>query len=584
MITFAFMKEILKKVWGYDSFRPGQEEIIRTAAAGEDLLAILPTGGGKSLCFQIPTLMKDGMAIVVSPLISLINDQVQHLRDKGIKALAIHSGMTRREIDIALDNACYGEYKFLYLSPERLRSDIFRVRIQKMDISYIVVDEAHCISQWGYDFRPDYLQIAQVRELLPEVPVIAFTATATREVADDIMERLDFKDKKLFCTGFDRPNLSYIVRKCENKLGALLSLCNSIRGSGIVYVRERKSTREIASFLLSQGVSADFYNAGIGKEERALKQKLWTNGDLRVMVATNAFGMGIDKPDVRFVCHLDMPDAPESYYQEAGRAGRDGGRSYAVLLWNNTDLKRLDAIYRTSFPSIDYMKDIYQKVFQFLGLAYGEGEGRTFKFNLVEFIKKYRLEASKAYNAIKYIETSGYWSVTDEIDNPTRILFTVYRDDLYKIQLGDYEIDTFVKAIMRLYPGLFSQSTAIDEEHIARVTHTNPRSVKMNLLRLSRMGVLQYIPQAKSPLICIVNERLTPNNLLISESLYQERKERFKRRSDAMVSYITTPRCRSVQLSEYFSGETEGTESKCGNCDLCDPDVADLIFSSATDH
>ena len=349
------MKEILKKYWGYTSFRPKQEEIISSALVGEDVLAILPTGGGKSVCFQVPTMMREGLAVVVSPLISLIKDQVQNLRARGIKAMAVHSGMTRREIDIALDNAVYGDYKFLYLSPERLRTDLFRTRVQKMQVCFLVVDEAHCISQWGYDFRPDYLLISDVRELLPDVPVIALTATATPDVAKDIEDKLGFRKDNIICSGFERPNLSYVVRNTENKFGTLLSLCNAVQGTGIVYVRERKAARDIASFLVSQGVNAGFYHAGLSKEERNDVQERWKRGDLRIIAATNAFGMGIDKPDVRFVCHFDLPEAVESYYQEAGRAGRDGLHSWAVLLWNKSDIKRLEAIYQSSFPGLDYI-------------------------------------------------------------------------------------------------------------------------------------------------------------------------------------------------------------------------------------
>ena len=360
-----FVKEILKKYWGYTSFRPKQEEIISSALVGEDVLAILPTGGGKSVCFQVPTMMREGLAVVVSPLISLIKDQVQNLRARGIKAMAVHSGMTRREIDIALDNAVYGDYKFLYLSPERLRTDLFRTRVQKMQVCFLVVDEAHCISQWGYDFRPDYLLISDVRELLPDVPVIALTATATPDVAKDIEDKLGFRKDNIICSGFERPNLSYVVRNTENKFGTLLSLCNAVQGTGIVYVRERKAARDIASFLVSQGVNAGFYHAGLSKEERNDVQERWKRGDLRIIAATNAFGMGIDKPDVRFVCHFDLPEAVESYYQEAGRAGRDGLHSWAVLLWNKSDIKRLEAIYQSSFPGLDYIADIYQKVFKY---------------------------------------------------------------------------------------------------------------------------------------------------------------------------------------------------------------------------
>ncbi len=583
LCIFVIVLEILKKYWGYTSFRPKQEDIITSALAGEDVLAILPTGGGKSLCFQLPAMMREGIAIVVSPLISLIKDQVQNLRARGIKALAVHSGMTRREIDITLDNAVYGDYKFLYLSPERLRTEIFRKRVQKMQVSFLVVDEAHCISQWGYDFRPDYLQIADIRELLPGVPVIALTATATPSVAKDIEEKLHFSKDNIICSGFERPNLSYIVRKTEDKFGALLAVCRAVQGTGIVYVRERKATRDIAAFLQSQGVDAGFYHAGLSKEERSAVQERWKRGELRVIAATNAFGMGIDKPDVRFVCHFDVPEAVESYYQEAGRAGRDGLRSWAVLLWNKSDLKRLEAIYQTTFPGLDYIADIYQKMYKFFDIAYEDGAGAVYKFNLMEFVRRYRLNAATAYNAIKYIETAGYWSVTDEIDNPTRITFTVNRDDLYRIQLRDPSLDTFVKALMRIYPGLFSHMVSIDEDYVARVIQQPVRVVKLKLLNLSRSGVLRYIPRARSPLICFAEERLTPQNLYLSEKNYEQRKRLFKERLDAMYTYISPvsdrsaaqSACRSRRLSAYFGQEQC---RPCGICDLCSPGEVELLF------
>ncbi|HIZ85053.1 MAG TPA: RecQ family ATP-dependent DNA helicase [Candidatus Coprenecus stercoravium] len=583
MSIFVIVKEILRKYWGYTSFRPKQEEIIASALAGEDVLAILPTGGGKSLCFQLPTMMREGLAVVVSPLISLIKDQVHNLRSRGIKAIAIHSGMTRREIDIALDNAVYGDYKFLYLSPERLRTDLFRTRVQKMQVCFLVVDEAHCISQWGYDFRPDYLQISDIRTLLPEVPVIALTATATPSVAKDIEEKLSFRKDNIICSGFERPNLSYVVHETENKLGAVLSVCNTVQGTGIVYVRERGGARDVASFLVSQGVSAGFYHAGLSKEERNDVQQKWMSGQIRVIVATNAFGMGIDKPDVRFVCHFDLPEAVESYYQEAGRAGRDGLRSWAVLLWNKSDIKRLEAIYQSSFPGLDYIADIYQKVFKYLGIAYEDGAGVVSKFNLLDFVRRYRLSAAMAYNAIKYIESSGYWTLTEEIDNPTRIMFIVNRDDLYRIQLSDPSLDTFIKALMRIYPGLFSHLVSIDEEYVAKVTVNSVRAVKQKLLQLSRSGVLRYIPRARSPLIYIAGERLTPDNLYLSEKIYGQRKAMFKERLDAMYTYISPisdrsaaqSACRSRRLSAYFGQEQC---RPCGICDLCSPAESSFLF------
>ncbi len=567
------MEKLLTKYWGYTAFRPMQREIIDSALSGKDTLAILPTGGGKSLCFQIPSLAKPGIAIVVTPLISLMKDQVQNLKARGIKALAIYSGMTFHEIDVALDNAIYGDYKFLYVSPERLRTDIFLARVAKMEVNFIVVDEAHCISQWGYDFRPDYLLINELRNVVGgNVPFIALTATATERVAEDIMETLQFKEKNLLRSSFERPNLAYIVRECENKLGNVVKVCESIPGSGIVYVRERKKAEEIAAFLKTQGVDADFYHAGVGKEMRSEKQDRWKKGNLRVMVSTNAFGMGIDKPDVRFVCHIDLPESLESYFQEAGRAGRDGLSSKAVLLWNKTDLVRLKRIFQVSFPPLEYIADVYQKMFMYLGIAYGDGEGTTRKFNLIDFAKHFKLHSATAYYAIKYIELSGYWSVTEEIDNPSRIMFSVSRDDLYRIQLSDPGMDSFLKALMRIYPALFSHLVSIDEEYIAKVIRQSDKEVKRMLVELSRMRVIDYIPQSRSPLIFVNNERLTPDNLKISKKYYEERKENFGKRLRAVIDYVShlvdkeNPPCRSRRLLKYF-GQAESSD--CGVCDIC---------------
>ena len=567
------LEKLLTKYWGYSTFRPMQREIIESSLSGRDTLAILPTGGGKSICFQIPAMKRPGIAIVVTPLISLMKDQVQNLKNKGIKALAIYSGMTYHEIDVALDNAIYGDYKFLYVSPERLRTDIFLARVAKMEVNYIVVDEAHCISQWGYDFRPDYLLIKELRNVVGEnVPFIALTATATAKVAEDIMDTLGFKERNLLKSGFERPNLAYIVRECENKLGNVVKACNSSPGSGIVYVRERKKAEEIAQFLQSQGVDADFYHAGVGKEMRSVKQDKWKKGDLRVMVATNAFGMGIDKPDVRFVCHIDLPESLESYFQEAGRAGRDGLNSKAILLWNKSDLVRLKRIFQVSFPPLEYISDVYQKMFMYLGIAYGDGEGATRKFNLIDFSKHFGLHSATAYYAIKYIELSGYWSVTEEIDNPSRIMFSVNRDDLYRIQLSDPGMDAFLKAIMRIYPALFSHFVSIDEEYIAKMLRQSVQEVKRILIELSRMKVIEYIPQSRSPLIFINNERLTPDNLKISKRYYEERKENFGKRLRSVIDYVShpvdddNPPCRSRRLLRYF-GQLESPD--CGACDMC---------------
>lgn len=567
------IEEVLSRYWGYSSFRPMQREIIESAAAGKDTLAILPTGGGKSLCFQIPALAKEGLAIVVTPLISLIKDQVQNLGARGIKALAVYSGMTSHEIDVALDNAVFGDYKFLYLSPERLRTELFKVRVQKMNVNYLVVDEAHCISQWGYDFRPDYLLIKEARTLIGEdVPVIALTATATERVAEDIMENLSFKEPNLLRSSFERPNLAYIVHKCEDKLGQLSAICNSNPGTGIIYVRERKKAEELSAFLASQGIEADFYHAGLSKEERSSKQDRWKRDQLRIIVATNAFGMGIDKPDVRFVCHFDLPESVESYFQEAGRAGRDGFSSKAILLWNDSDKFRLNQIARVNFPSLEYIADIYQKVFLYLNIPYEEGAGMTYKFNLMDFSRHYQLHSASAYYAIKYLETSGYWTVTEEIDNPSRVMFTVNRDELYRIQIKWKDLDAFIKALMRLYPGLFSNYVSIDEEYIAKMMKNTQDKVKGFLTELSKMKVLSYVPKVRSPLICFVNERLTPGNFFISKKIYGQRKSLFEGRLNAIFDYVSAepdknnPPCRSQRLLLYF-GQKES--KKCGVCDLC---------------
>lgn len=572
-------EEILKQVWGYGSFRPMQREIVESVLAGRDTLAILPTGGGKSVCFQVPALVLEGICLVVSPLIALMKDQVEQLNARGVRALLVHSGMTAHEIDVALDNAVYGDYKFLYLSPERLRTPVFRMRVQQMNVSLLAVDEAHCIAQWGYDFRPDYLEIKQVRPMIDEaagrrVPVLALTATATPEVAEEIMENLGFPERNLLRSGFERPNLAYVVREAEDKFGQLMKVCRGVPGSGIVYLRERRKCEELAAFLQSQGVSADFYHAGVEKEERSRKQDAWKSGQVRVIVATNAFGMGIDKPDVRFVVHFAAPESLESYFQEAGRAGRDGKKSYAVLLWNRSDGKRLEQLFRTSFPEPDYIKDIYQKVFNFLGLAFEEGEGMTCRFDLQAFIRQYRLQASSAYYAIKYIELSGYWTLTEELDNPSRITFLVSRDELYHVQLKRRDIDTFVKVLMRMYPALFSHLVRIDEELVGRAALLPAEAVHERLLELARMKIIRYVPRARSPLLHLNNERLVPGNFYLSPKLYAERKAVFRKRLDAMLDYASEDGgdcfpdqpCRSRRLLAYF-GQVESSD--CGICDLC---------------
>ena len=533
------MEATLKKYWGYDSFRPMQKEIISSVLAGRDTLAILPTGGGKSICFQVPAMMSDGICIVVSPLISLMKDQVENLCARGIKALAVYSGMSFRDIDIALDNAVYGGYKFLYVSPERLQTEIFRVRVAKMKVCLLAIDEAHCISQWGYDFRPDYLRIKDLRAILPGVPVIALTATATRFVADDIMKQLGFAESNMIVSGFERPNLRYVIRESENKLGQLLKLCNGVEGSGIVYVAKRKSAEDVAAFLQSQGVDAAAYHAGMNGKVRADIQQEWKSGAKRIIVATNAFGMGIDKGDVRFVCHYEMPASPEAYFQEAGRAGRDGKLSYALLLWNESDLSRLRKTGMAAYPPLDYIKDVYQKVFTYLGIPYEEGAMSSRKFNLEDFCRKFKLFSSSAYYAIKYIEMSGYWSLTEEIDISSRINMLVDRESLYSQQLGQ-DLDTLLNVIMRMYPGLFGGFITIDEEKIAANGRYSVLAVEAKLKRLEAKRILKYVPKVKSPILNIVNERLYEKNLHLPKDEYQSRVEHNMARIEAMEEYVRT--------------------------------------------
>ena len=459
--------EVLKEYWGYDGFRPMQEEIITAALEGKDVLAIMPTGGGKSICFQVPGLMRDGITLVVTPLIALMKDQVQNLNDRGVRALAIHAGMSRHEVDLALNNAAYGDYKFLYLSPERLGTQLFRSYIDVLDVSFIVVDEAHCISQWGYDFRPDYLRIGELRERI-DAPVIAVTATATPSVAQDIMERLDFKEKLLLKSGFERPNLSYIVRQVEDKYSQILNVCNGVPGTGIVYARNRRKCEELSAFLRAQGVSASFYHAGLGGQARAERQAAWKSGSVRVMVCTNAFGMGIDKPDVRFVVHYDLPESPEAYFQEAGRAGRDGKRSFAVQLWNSVDVRRAKQIEDVSFPSLEYIEDVYQKLHAFFEIPYDTGMGRQLKFKIEDFCKRFGLQRAPAFYALKYLERTEHLTYSEEVDIPTKVRINVDRKSLYDVELADQGQANVLEALMRSYTGIFSFLQQIDEEYVAR--------------------------------------------------------------------------------------------------------------------
>ena len=558
--------EVLKEYWGYDGFRPMQEEIITAALEGKDVLAIMPTGGGKSVCFQVPGLMREGITLVVTPLIALMKDQVQNLNDRGVRALAIHAGMSRHEVDLALNNAAYGDYKFLYLSPERLGTQLFRSYIDVLDVSFIVVDEAHCISQWGYDFRPDYLRIGELRERI-DAPVIAVTATATPSVAQDIMERLGFKEKLLLKSGFERPNLSYIVRQVEDKYSQILNVCNGVPGTGIVYARNRRKCEELSEFLMAQGVSASFYHAGLGGQARAERQAAWKSGAVRVMVCTNAFGMGIDKPDVRFVVHYDLPESPEAYFQEAGRAGRDGKRSFAVQLWNSVDVRRAKQIEDVSFPSLEYIEDVYQKLHAFFEIPYDTGMGRQLKFKIEDFCKRFGLQRAPAFYALKYLERTEHLTYSEEVDIPTKVRINVDRKSLYDVELADQGQANVLEALMRSYTGIFSFLQQIDEEYVARRAGQTVPQLRQSLYGLSLAHVISYVPTDHSDVVVLHHDRLRPGNVNLMPSRYAMLKESYHSRSEAMLEYVSeTSECRSRYLLRYF-GQTEAAD--CGTCDVC---------------
>ena len=558
--------EVLKEYWGYDGFRPMQEEIITAALEGKDVLAIMPTGGGKSICFQVPGLMRDGITLVVTPLIALMKDQVQNLNDRGVRALAIHAGMSRHEVDLALNNAAYGDYKFLYLSPERLGTQLFRSYIDVLDVSFIVVDEAHCISQWGYDFRPDYLRIGELRERI-DAPVIAVTATATPSVAQDIMERLGFKEKLLLKSGFERPNLSYIVRQVEDKYSQILNVCNGVPGTGIVYARNRRKCEELSAFLRTQGVSASFYHAGLGGQARAERQAAWKSGAVRVMVCTNAFGMGIDKPDVRFVVHYDLPESPEAYFQEAGRAGRDGKRSFAVQLWNSVDVRRAKQIEDVSFPSLEYIEDVYQKLHAFFEIPYDTGMGRQLKFKIEDFCKRFGLQRAPAFYALKYLERTEHLTYSEEVDIPTKVRINVDRKSLYDVELADQGQANVLEALMRSYTGIFSFLQQIDEEYVARRAGQTVPQLRQSLYGLSLAHVISYVPTDHSDVVVLHHDRLRPGNVNLMPSRYAMLRESFHARAEAMLEYVSeTSECRSRYLLRYF-GQTEAAD--CGTCDVC---------------
>lgn len=561
------LNEILKEYWGYDDFRPMQREIIESVLSGHDTLALMPTGGGKSITYQLPALASDGLCIVVTPLIALMKDQVDRLRAKHISAVAVHSGLTDRQIDILLDNCVYGDVRFLYLAPERLASETFRLRVQRMNVKLLAVDEAHCISQWGYDFRPSYLRIAELRRLIPDVPVLALTASATKQVADDIMQRLGFAEKRILRGSFLRPNLSYSVRHVDDKNEQLMRVVNNVNGSGIVYVRLREAAEKVAEYLREQGVSASYYHGGLPHAERSIRQDEWLAGKTRIMVATTAFGMGIDKPDVRFVVHYSMCDSLESYYQEAGRAGRDGGKSYAVLLVAPDDDKRIVRRFESEFPKIEVVKSIYEKICSYLQVAIGDGAQAAFVFNIHDFCAREHLYIGTVMSAITLLSHNGYMSLAEERENPARLMFCVSRDDLYKVRTGGERDDEILRTILRLYNGVFTEFRAIDEMEIAASSGRNHYEVRECLKNLWRAHIIRYIPSNTSPLIYLDEERLPVEDLYIAPETYSKRKALMMERFENMLHYASNEsECRSVVLDRYFGG---GDSAACGVCDIC---------------
>ncbi len=578
--------KILLKYWGYSTFRPLQEDIINASISGKDTLALLPTGGGKSLCFQVPAIAMEGICIVVSPLIALMKDQVDNLIKRDIKAVAIYSGMTKREIDITLDNCVYGNIKFLYVSPERITTELFRERFKKMNVNLIAVDESHCVSQWGYDFRPAYLNIAQLKELKPDVPFLALTATATPNVVIDIQKQLKFKTEHVLQKSFERKNLAYAVLNEEDKSGKLLKILNNISGTSVVYVRSRKRTKEVASFLLKNGISADYYHAGLTHEERNSKQYNWINNITRVIVSTNAFGMGIDKPDVRTVVHMDLPDSLEAYFQEAGRAGRDEEKAYAVLLVENADRTELEKRIVSSFPEIKTIKQVYQALANFYQIPVGSAFNESYNFNIIEFGQRYNLPVFTVFNCIKFLEKEGYLYLSETTHNPSRIKFEIQKEDLYVFQVKNKKFDLFIKTILRSYQAPFENFVKIDEFELAKRLKISKDKVVQMLNYLNKLEVISYLPQTRDPQLTYLTERLAIENVRISPQHYHDRREIAIKKMESVIFYSGTKhKCRSEILLNYFGEEDI---YRCGVCDVClernKLDLSDLEFSSVSDQ
>ena len=572
--------EILKQYWGYDSFRGIQEQIIESIGSGRDTLGLMPTGGGKSITFQVPALTMDGVCLVITPLIALMKDQVRNLRDRGIKAAAIHTGMKRDEIIAVMENCMFGGYKFLYVSPERLSSDLFRTKLRHLKICLITVDESHCISQWGYDFRPSYLTIADIRKELPDVPVLALTATATPQVTDDIQDKLGFKEKNVIRMSFFRENLSYVVRKTENKLLELKHILERVPGTSIVYVRNRAGTKEVADFLNANGIPATFYHAGLDQVVKDERQKAWTDDRYRVVVATNAFGMGIDKPDVRTVIHMDIPSSIEAYFQEAGRAGRDGKRSYAVLLHSPGDKRTVSKRISDNFPKEEFIRDVYEKLGFYYEMAVGDGRGCTYSFSLGEFCKQYSLPVIPTDSALRILTRMGYIEFVDEMDYSARLLFTAGRDDLYRMH-QDKVTDTVMNIILRNYSGIFTDYAYIDEHLICSRAGIEREQLYTTLMNLQSQGVVRYVPERRTPVVIWTRERIDTHLLRFDPEVYAMRREEFKERIGAMMEYVTRETgCRSAMLLKYFG---EHQKKPCMCCDLCQDKVQENLTRGERD-
>jgi len=561
------IRQILLKYWGYSSFRPLQEEIIQSVLDGKDTLALLPTGGGKSICFQVPALAREGLCLVISPLIALMKDQVDNLKKRGIPAAAIYSGMHRDEIDLVLSNAKFGETKLLYISPERLESTQMRDAIDRMKINLLAVDEAHCVSQWGYDFRPPYLKIAEIRPFIPGIPILALTATATPKVVKDIQQKLEFRKEHLFQQSFERKNLIYVVIKEEDKRQRLLRIIRKVKGPGIIYVRNRRETKQIVDFLIKNNISADFYHAGLDAKTRERRQQAWMKEEKRIIVSTNAFGMGIDKPNVRFVVHLDLPDCIEAYFQEAGRAGRDLKRSYAILLCEEADILNARQNLKTAYPALATIRSIYQALGNFLQLPVGSGYDEPFEFDISKFCEQFKFQQVIVYNALKFLEKEGFVALNEGLNNPSKLFIKANKEGLYRFQVANEKYDPFLKTLLRSYPGLFNDFVMIHEGELARRVEMPLEQVVKHLKYLETQNILDYVPRTSKPMVVFLQERVNANNLSISPENYKHRLEEATKRLDALIGYIEeTRKCRSQLLLAYFG---EKNTKRCGMCDIC---------------